>query len=90
MTMRRCTTCRYALLPATSAECDGCLGTEDHPKWLPESNDAADLRDEFAKAALPALIARAETLDRWSLAQAWSIANYAYIIANAMLKARGE
>ena len=59
-------------------------------RWTLKPAGAASLRDEFAKAALPALIARAETFDEPLAALAEPIAECAYIIADAMLKARGE
>lgn len=90
MTRRGCGTCQHARLSIASDECNGCFGTEDHPKWAPESDDANGLRDEFAKAALYALIAKAETYDQPLAAMAESYAKCAYIIADAMLKARGE
>ena len=58
------------------------------PAIIPLKEDALDVRDRFALAALPALIAKATPSDILARDQARVFSNIAYEIADAMLKAR--
>ena len=58
------------------------------PAIIPLKEDALDVRDRFALAALPALIAKATPSDIVARDQAKAFSNLAYEIADAMMKDR--